>query len=39
MSSILKVIEKLKLNVLNIEDVPESLTRINYSVNFRYSKH
>lgn len=39
MSSILKVIEKLKLNALNIEDVPESLTRINYSVNFRCLKH
>jgi ABC-type dipeptide/oligopeptide/nickel transport system ATPase subunit len=32
MSSILKVIEKLKLNVLNVEDVPESFSSDEYKL-------
>lgn len=32
MSSILKVIEKLKLNVLNVEDVPESFSSDVYKL-------
>lgn len=32
MSFILKVIEKLKLNVLNVEDVPESFSSDAYKL-------